>query len=362
MRQEATLNPASGGKKTSYGAPARPATIAQVAREAGVSKTSISRFLGGDLDALSDHLRQQIESTIERLGYKPNQMARGLKRGRTRLIGMVVADILNPYTVAVLRGVEAGCQQHGYTLILCNTGNDEQREKQSLAALRSYSVEGLIVNTQGRNIKSLEFQNAGMPIVLIDRRIDGFDFDLVGLDNVQASRLATRHLISQGFSAIAFVAPPLAGVSSRRIRAEGFQAEIAENGNCHGEILEVDLDDLPSVDVQVQQFIDRWRGHKIALLASNGMVTLQAALILKRLGLRMPDDVGLLGFDELPWSPLADLSTIEQQTYAIGFSAMTCMLSRLQGEQRAPHEVLLAGNLIVRGSTDAGRAGRTPDA
>ncbi len=356
------MNRASDDKKTSYGAHGRPATIAQVAREAGVSKTSISRFLGGDLDALSDNLREQIQSTISRLGYKPNQMARGLKRGRTRLIGMVVADILNPYTVAVLRGVEAGCQQNGYTLILCNTGNDEQREKQSLAALRSYSVEGLIVNTQGRNIKSLEFQHAGMPIVLIDRQIDGFDFDLIGLDNVQASRLATRHLIAQGFRAIAFVAPPLKGVSSRRIRAEGFQAEIAEHDTCHGEILEVNLDDLPSVEIQVQQFITKWHGRKMALLASNGMVTLQVALILKRLDLRMPDDIGLLGFDELPWSPLADLSTIEQQTYEIGFSAMTCMLSRLQGEQSPPHNVLLPGNLIVRGSTDASKVGQSPHA
>ena len=104
-------------KKTAVGEPARPVTIAQVAREAGVSKTSVSRFLGGELDALSENIRQQITSTIARLGYQPNQMARGLKRGRTRLIGMVVADMLNPYTVAVLQGVEAACQQHGYTLI-----------------------------------------------------------------------------------------------------------------------------------------------------------------------------------------------------------------------------------------------------
>lgn len=347
------MNQASGSKKPSSGELGRPVTIAQVAREAGVSKTSISRFLGGELDALSDNIRQQIESTIARLGYQPNQMARGLKRGRTRLIGMVVADILNPYTVAVLRGVEAACQQHGYTLILCNTGNDEQREKQSLAALRSYSVEGLIVNTQGRNIKSLELQNAGMPIVLIDRRIEGFDFDLVGLDNVQAGRLATEHLIAQGFDAIAFVAPPLAGVSSRAMRAEGFLAAIAENAASHGEVLEVDLDDQPAVDARVRQFIAQWRGRRVALLGSNGMVTLQLALMLQRLELRMPDDVGLLGFDELPWSPLAGLSTIEQQTYEIGFSAMTCMLARLQGEDSPPREVLLPGKLIVRGSTDA---------
>lgn len=212
-------------------------------------------------------------------------MARGLKRGRTRLIGMVVVDILNPYSVAVLRGVEAACQQHGYTLILCNTGNDEQREKQSLAALRSYSIEGLIVNTQGRNIKSLELQHAVIPIVLIDRRIEGLDFDLVGLDNVQAGRLATAHLIAQGYDAVAFVAPPLAGVSSRAMRAEGFLAAIAEHDACHGEVLEVDLDEQSAVDARVRQFIMQWPGRRVALLASNGMVTLELALMLQRLDL-----------------------------------------------------------------------------
>ncbi|SIR65411.1 transcriptional regulator, LacI family [Janthinobacterium sp. TND4EL3] len=351
-----------GSKKTVTGEPARPVTIAQVAREAGVSKTSVSRFLGGELDALSENIRQQIAGTIARLGYQPNQMARGLKRGRTRLIGMVVADMLNPYTVAVLQGVEAACQQHGYTLILCNTGNDEQRERQSLAALRSYSVEGLIVNTQGRNIESSDLQQADMPIVLVDRRIDGADFDLVGLDNVQAGRLATAHLIEQGFDAIAFIAPPLTGVSSRLMRAEGFQAVMAEHPGCVGEVLAVDLDDRPSIDAQVRQCLAQWRGRRVALLASNGMVALELALMLQRLELRMPQDVGLLGFDELPWSPLAGLSTIEQQTYEIGFTAMKCMLSRLQGEQCAPREVLLPGKLIVRNSTQGGKADKDGDA
>ncbi|MEC5164191.1 MULTISPECIES: LacI family DNA-binding transcriptional regulator [unclassified Janthinobacterium] len=342
------MNQANGSKKHRLANTDLPLPSPRLrARQAG-------RRPGGELDALSDNIRERIESTIARLGYQPNQMARGLKRGRTRLIGMVVADILNPYSVAVLRGVEAACQQHGYTLILCNTGNDEQREKQSLAALRSYSVEGLIVNTQGRNIKSLELQHAVIPIVLIDRRIEGLDFDLVGLDNVQAGRLATAHLIAQGYDAVAFVAPPLTGVSSRAMRAEGFLAAIAEHDACHGEVLEVDLDEQSAVDARVRQFIMQWPGRRVALLASNGMVPLELALMLQRLDLRMPDDVGLLGFDELPWSPLAGLSTIEQQTYEIGFSAMTCMLARLLGDDSPPREVLLPGKLIVRGSTDAG--------
>jgi LacI family kdg operon repressor len=176
-------------------------TIADVARDAGVSKTSVSRYLGGEIALLAEGTRTQIESSIARLGYQPNQMARGLKRGRTRLIGMVVADVLNPYSVAVLNGAEAACQEHGYTLMLCNTANDEQRERQSLAALRSYSVEGLLVHTQGRSLRELQQLAAGpIPVVLIDRKLAGLQVDLVGLDNHHAARMATRHLMDQGFT------------------------------------------------------------------------------------------------------------------------------------------------------------------
>ncbi len=344
----------ANSRKTAVGDNERPVTIAQVAREAGVSKTSVSRFLGGELDALSDTIRHQVESTIKRLGYQPNQMARGLKRGRTRLIGMVVADVVNPYSIAVLKGAEAACQQNGYTLMLCNTGNDEQREKQSLAVLRSYSVEGIILHMQGRNQESLrELQHSGLPVVLIDRRLEGFDFDLVGLDNLQSARLATRHLVERGFTDIALVTAPLAGVSSRQGRAEGFKATLSEYPACHGEVIEADPDDSAAFDAKVTQFIARRGERRTALLAANGVVTLRIALLLQRLQVSMPDQLGLLGFDELDWSPLVGpgVSTIEQQTYDIGYTAMKCLLARLQGEQFAPREVLLKGKLIVRGST-----------
>lgn len=332
----------------------RPVTIAQVAREAGVSKTTVSRFLGGELDALSDTIRHRVEATIKRLGYQPNQMARGLKRGRTRLIGMVVADVMNPYSIAVLKGAEAACQRNGYTLMLCNTGNDEEREKRSLAALRSYSVEGIILHMQGRNQQSLrELKLSGLPVVLVDRRLEGFDFDLVGLDNRQAAQLATRHLIERGFTDIALVTAPLAGVSSRQGRAEGFKATLSESPSCHGEVIEVDLDDHAAFDARVERFIARRGTRRTALLAANGVVTLRIVLLLQRLGIGMPEHLGLLGFDELDWSPLVGpgISTIAQQTYEIGYTAMNCLLARLQGEQFTPRDVLLQGQLVVRGST-----------
>ena len=327
-----------------------------------MSKTSVSRFLGEDIGALSEHIQQQIATTIARLGYQPNQMARGLKRGRTRLIGMMVADLLNPYSVAVLEGAEAACQQHGYTLMLCNTGNDEQRERQSLAALRSYSVEGLIIHTQGRNLDTLlELGRSGLPMVLVDRQIAGLDLDLVGLDNASAAMQATRHLIEQGFADLAFVTAPLDGVSTRQRRAEGFHQAISGHSHCRGTTLEVCPGDPASLEENLTKFLAGNKGRRCALLAANGVVTLQIALMLKQMGLHFPGDVGLLGFDELAWSPLVGpgISTLAQPTYEIGFSAMQCLLARLAGEKFAPKEVLLQGRLIVRGSSTALPSGAT---
>ncbi|WP_034298975.1 LacI family DNA-binding transcriptional regulator [Herbaspirillum sp. RV1423] len=339
-------------------------TIAQVAREAGVSKTSISRYLGGELDALSEHLRERIRSTIARLGYQPSQMARGLKGGRTRLIGMLVADILNPYSVAVLHGAEAACQEHGYTLMLCNTGNDEKREKQSLAALHSYSVEGLLFNTQGRNVAPLkELGRTAFPVVLLDRRIEGCDFDLVGLDNVRAARMATEHLLASGYTDIGLVVQPLHGVSSRQGRQAGFLEAISGRPDAHGETVEVHIDQPGHVAAMLQDFFKRRRGQrgdaaKLAILAGNGMVSLQIALALRSMKLRFPEDIGLLCFDELSWSPLvgSGISTIEQPTYEIGFSAIERLLARIHGESAPRREILLDGRLIQRGSSQPAQA------
>jgi LacI family kdg operon repressor len=326
-----------------------------------VSKTSISRYLGGEFDALSEHLHERIRSTIARLGYQPSQMARGLKGGRTRLIGMLMADILNPYSVAVLNGAEAACQEHGYTLMLCNTGNDEKRELQSLAALHSYSVEGLLFNTQGRNVTPLkELGRAAFPVVLLDRRIEGCDFDLVGLDNVRAAQLAAEHLLEQGFTDIGLVVQPLYGVSSRQGRQAGFLQALGKHPGSHGETLEVHLDQPGHVASVLQEFLKRRRNSKgrLALLAGNGMVSLQIALALQSMKLSFPEDIGLLCFDELSWSPLVGcgISTIEQPTYDIGFAAIERLLARINGERAPRREILLEGRLIRRGSSAAHRS------
>ncbi|WP_028534838.1 LacI family DNA-binding transcriptional regulator [Paludibacterium yongneupense] len=330
-------------------------TIRDVACDAGVSKTSISRYLGGELSALSDRTRERIEQSIARLGYRPSQMARALKAGRTRLIGMLVADVLNPYSVAVLHGAEALCRARGYTLVLCNTGNDDACENLSLQALRSYNVEGLIVHTLGTASPLLaEIVAGGLPVVLVDRRLRGIEADLVGLDNAAATAVAARHLVQGGFSDIAWVSESVQGVSSREDRHAAFLSELAAQPAARGRVIELPhLEDNVALDTALRAFAGDGSGQRKALLAASGVVTLQLVLAMRRLGLALPDDLGLLGFDELPWASVAGpgISTLAQPTDAIGHAAMSCLFERIAGDRQPPREILFPGHLIARGST-----------
>lgn len=198
-------------------------TINQVAEAAGVSKASVSRYIGGDRQLLADATARRIERAIDQLDYRPNQMARGLKRGRTRLIGMLVADILNPYSVAVMHGVETACREHGYSLVVCNTDRDDEQERHHLAALQSYNVEGLIVNTLGHHPGELRALHHELPMVLVDRQLAELDTDLVGLDNADAVEQALDHLQHRGFRDILLVTEPLDGTSLADRAGPGLQ-------------------------------------------------------------------------------------------------------------------------------------------
>ncbi|BBN55453.1 hypothetical protein TRE132_35780 [Pseudomonas chlororaphis subsp. aurantiaca] len=226
-------------------------TMLDVAERAGVSKASVSRFIGEDRALLSDAIALRIEQAIAELGYRPNQMARGLKRGRTRLIGMLVADIRNPYSIAVMHGVETACRQHGYSLVVCNTDRDDEQERQHLANLRSYNIEGLIVNTLGHHLDELRELHREMPMVLVDRKVEQLHSDLVGLDNPQAVRSAIDHLQERGYRDLLLVSEPHDGTSSRIERSNSFKAQIEQRPALQGAAVETGA----ALNQQLQQFL-----------------------------------------------------------------------------------------------------------
>jgi LacI family kdg operon repressor len=324
-------------------------TMLDVAEHAKVSKASVSRFIGDDRALLSEATALRIEQAIAELGYRPNQMARGLKRGRTRLIGMLVADIRNPYSIAVMHGVETACRQHGYSLVVCNTDRDDEQERQHLALLRSYNIEGLIVNTLGHHRDELHELHREMPMVLVDRKVEHLDSDLVGLDNPAAVELALSHLEERGYRDVLLVTEPFDGTSSRIERVDSFKAGIAQRKALRGTLIETGSDLAP----HLKKFLDTPGPGPKALFCANGIAALVSTQALRDLNCTLFDDVGLIALDDLDWYPLvgSGITALAQPTADMGAQAFECLLRRLRGDDGPARTMDFAARLVVRGST-----------
>ncbi|KND56887.1 2-ketogluconate utilization repressor PtxS [Candidatus Paraburkholderia schumanniana] len=333
---------------------ARRATITDVAREAGTGKTSISRYLNGEMGVLSPDLRERIEAAIAKLDYRPNQMARGLKRGRNRLIGMLLADLTNPYSVEVLQGVEAACHALGYMPLICHAANEIDMERRYLQLLTTYRVEGVIVNALGVKEELLQgFAQGGIPVVLVDRSVEGFVTDMVGLDNPAAVQLATCHLVDEGFEELLFIVQPVTHVSSRRLREAAFRETVATL-NASGSTLVIDLADASAAlaELDARVVAAKRAGKRVALFAANGPVALRVAVHLKeRHGVDWQASVVLMSIDDSEWAQLAGMTTVRQPTYDIGRRAVEFLHERLGGAAMPARECLLPGELVVRAST-----------
>ncbi|WP_321784666.1 substrate-binding domain-containing protein [Paraburkholderia sp. J94] len=341
------------------GAPRR-ATISDVAREAGTGKTSISRYLNGELSVLSPDLRARIEAAIERLDYRPNQMARGLKRGRNRLLGLLLADLANPYSVEVLQGVESACHALGYMPLICHAANEVDMERRYLQLLTTYRVEGVIVNALGVRESMLKpVGSGGIPAVLVDRTVDGLDADVVGLDNAAAVRLGVEHLLERGYDDLVFVVQPFEHVSSRREREAAFRhatQAARQDGLRHAtHVLDLREEDtvapaLEALDAHLAEAAKR--GARCALFAANAPVALRLALHLKaRFGAQWPQQVGLIAIDDPEWAELAGITTIRQPTREIGYRAVEFLHERIEGAAPAARAAAFPGELVVRAST-----------
>lgn len=329
---------------------ARRPTIRDVARDAGISKTSVSRYFGPERHRLSESMRARIARSVERLGFRPDRIAASLRGGRTRLIGVLVADIRNPYSVALIHAAERACGEAGYSLMVCNTDNDDALERRHLDVLDGYSVDGLIVNTAGRSTEALEAtRERGMPMVLVDRQIGPLRCDMVGLDDIATVDAAITHLVACGFERIELITEPTAGISTRMARAETFEAECRRRDLTHG-IYETELgaDAEPALDRHLTALID---APTTAVLCANGVVTLAVCHALQRLG--GFGRLGVLGIDELAWCALAGpgISTLAQPVDAIGQRAVDTLLARIQGDTAPPAVHRLPAVLNARGST-----------
>lgn len=331
------------------------ATIGDVAKKAGVSKATVSRFLNRREELLTPEIALRVEQAIATLAYTPSPMAQALKRGRSRLIGLVVADITNPYSVAVLRGAEKAAQQAGYLVMLFNLGNAPEREREGIEALASYHVEGFILNTLGADARAAgEVARHGKPVVLVDRKHASMHADFVSMDNTDAVRQGVLHLHGNGWRELLYVTSSVAGISPRVERTAAFSLFTNDHArDVGGQVFEMVDGDDASLHNALRELKRRSGQRPAAVMAGNSQATLRVSAAVARLGWRFGHDIGFVGIDETEWASLVGpgLTTIEQPTDDIGCEATACLLERLRGSVLPLRQILLPGQLVVRGSS-----------
>jgi LacI family transcriptional regulator len=309
------------------------ATIEMVARLAGVSASTISRVLNGTA-AVSEAKAQAIHAAIAQLDYAPNPLARGLAGGRTMSIGVVTQAVDSPFYGAALHGVEVELDPAGYRPLFVSGNWNADAEAQCIDMLRARHVDGIIVLTGRLPDQALKDCARSVPVVVTGRELEAPGLYSLKFDNFAAARLATQHLIRLGHRRIGFIMGDPAHPDSLE-RLEGYRAALQAAGIAHDPELEMpgefhEVGGMFAVDRLLQS------GRSItAIFAANDQMAFGAALALRRHSLRVPDDVSLVGFDDLPGAQFANppLSTIHQPAYEIGRLAARAMLDLLAGKR-----------------------------
>jgi DNA-binding LacI/PurR family transcriptional regulator len=307
---------------------------------------------------VSEMLRTKVQTAIRQLDYHPNHVARSLKTSRTRTLGIIVPDMTISFFPQVIHGAETAAREQGYSLIAVNSLESAERQKELISLLRSQQVEGILLviasarTPMGHMSRLIE---AGIPVVCLDRVPDGIKIDSVSVDDEAAAEIGTDHLIAMGYSRIAIVTGPLHLKNERR-RLEGYEKSLGRAGLPVREDL-VWQGNLRSEDLEAMCH-ERLRGsgpRPDALLCTNGPTALGALRGLRDCGLKTPQDIGFVTFDELAVEDLFSpaITTIVQPAYEIGWRAAGILLDRLEESPRAEgfHTVRLPAALKVRESS-----------
>jgi LacI family transcriptional regulator len=329
-----------------------PPTIMDVAKRAYVSKSTVSHVINGTR-TVEEETKQRVLDAIRELGYRPNKVARSLTTKRTGTIGMIVSDASNQFFGELLRGVEDILRPANYALMLCNTDEALEREEHYLNLLVGQRVEGIIAAATSQNWSALALAEASRtPIVFVDRRFDGLPGPYVGADNVGGAYKGASHLISSGYREIGILAG-FQRLSTMRERLDGFQLALAEANIPLPQEWVVPSSNL-SVEVgrSTCRQILSLRPRPRALFVNNNLLALGALLEIKAMGLRCPQDIALVGFDDHPWAAVCDppLTVVSQPVRATGQTAARTLCALLEGESVESECVELECDLVLRQS------------
>lgn len=316
-------------------------TIKDVAKAAGVSPATASRALAG-YGYVKESTRQRVQSAAEQLGYRPNAVARSMVKGSTQTIGLVISDISNPFFPEVVRGIEDETNRRGSNIVLCNSDEDSEKERHYIDVLVSKQVDGLIITSTSENASHLSDLSRHVPIVLLDRSIPKAQFDAVVVNNAEGALDAVSHLINLGHTRIGLVSGPKR-VTTMAERVAGYKKALQQHNlpvnpqlMFHGDLKE-------SGGYQGLRHLMQLPEPPTAILSTNNRTTTGVLMAARELGLVIPRDFSIIGFDDMPWMSLLQppLSVVKQPTYELGVRAAELLFERMGNPDSANRVVQL---------------------
>lgn len=327
------------------------ATISDVAARAGVSTATVSRALNGK-STVDPGLAARVLAAARELGYQPNGPARNLRRQEAAVLALIISDVENPFFTAIARGVEDVAHTVGYSVVLCNSDEDAEKERRYVEVAIQERAAGVIVSPTAVATSVDSLVRRGTPVVAVDRPLPSRGCDTVLVDTRVAARQATTHLIEQGYERIGCVTGPT-GVRTADDRLAGYRDALKAAGR-RGSTRLVRRTEFKAAGAEkaASDLLDSGE-RPDALLVANSAMAIGVLAAMRTHDLRAGGDVGIVAFDDVPWTGLVDppLTVVAQPAYEIGTVAAQLLLARIADHTRTPTTTTLAARLIERGSS-----------
>ena len=320
-------------------------TLKDVAREVEVSVATVSYVLNGK-GSVSPAVQEKVHEVVKKLGYRPNRKAQAMRTGLTRSIGLILPDLTNPFFPALAQKVEIAARSVGLTVTLFDTHNQQQAEEEGFNILHQHGVDGIICCPVSDKLPAIA-STLNCPVVIIDRPVDGFD--VVQSDYRRGGELIAEYVKASGHKRIGMLSGP-ADIASARQRRQGVLGSLSADIEI---VWEAEVPFSRQLTTQALEYI---KSDQVSMiLAADDVIAIGAINELDELGIRVPEDVSVMGFDNMPWSTLVKphLTTINQPIDSIGSEAVTLLLQKIHAPDAPVKTVVLSVNLIERDSVRA---------
>jgi len=332
-------------------------TLRDVAREAGVSVGLVSRVLNNQ-GYFSERTKSKVLKMVEKLKYKPDAIARGLKTKRTKVIGVIISDVVAFFFTSLVRGIEDVANQNGHSVILCDTDEDPVKEREYISALYERNVDGLIISSSPGNqsyVKKLA--QSRIPLILVDRKIKGLRVPSVVVDNEGGAYEVVHYLIGLGHRRIGIITG-LKAVSTTTERLAGYERALKEHHlPLEPELVKEGNDRMDKAQEATREFL-KMKNPPSALFASSEPMIAGTVQVLKENRIKIPQEMSLVGFDDPTWASFMEppLTTVRQPSYSMGVLACQALLKQIKKTftRRVQEEnIVLRPELIIRESCRA---------